>query len=69
MWAPLVVLDLGNTRPPPDVAGVTMVSLFFISRLLIPLSSQGVVALRPLSEGSVTIKSTSIWDAPLIDGK
>ncbi|THH14403.1 hypothetical protein EW146_g5923 [Bondarzewia mesenterica] len=51
IWTPIVVLENGSKRPPSGVDGISM----------------GTMVLRPTSEGSIALKSNSIWDKPLID--
>lgn len=72
LWATLVVLDLGNTTPPAHVNGVSFVRLaasFLHTFHNSVLFFQGVVALRPMSEGSISISSASVWDKPVMDSK
>ncbi|KAK0499204.1 GMC oxidoreductase [Armillaria luteobubalina] len=51
IWMPLLVLEGGTKRPPKGVTGVSM----------------GAMVMRPLSEGSISLKTASIWDKPLIN--
>ncbi|KAK0460401.1 GMC oxidoreductase [Desarmillaria tabescens] len=53
IWMPLLVLEGGTKRPPKGVTGVSM----------------GAMVMRPLSEGSISLKTASIWNKPLIDPK
>ncbi|KAK0229740.1 GMC oxidoreductase [Armillaria nabsnona] len=48
---PLLVIEGGTKRPPKGVTGVSM----------------GAMVMRPLSEGSISLKTANIWDKPLID--
>ncbi|KAJ7584168.1 GMC oxidoreductase [Mycena floridula] len=51
IWTPIIVLDNGKGKPPAGVTGISM----------------GAMAMRPMSEGSITLKTSSIWDKPEID--
>ncbi|KZT01774.1 GMC oxidoreductase [Laetiporus sulphureus 93-53] len=52
VWAPFVFVNFGFTPPPPGASGITT----------------SAVALRPESTGTITLRSGSVWDKPLIDG-
>ncbi|KAI0771283.1 GMC oxidoreductase [Trametes elegans] len=51
VWFPLTVFDDRFAKPPPGTSGVTLAALL----------------LRPESKGTITLKSRSAWDSPLID--
>ncbi|KAJ7156079.1 GMC oxidoreductase [Mycena crocata] len=51
IWTPIIILDSGKGKPSAGVTGISM----------------GAMAMRPMSEGSVTLKTSGIWDKPEID--
>ncbi|RDX42747.1 GMC oxidoreductase [Lentinus brumalis] len=51
IWFPLTVFDDAFPKPPPGTSGLTLAA----------------VALRPESTGSITLRSASVWDKPVID--
>ncbi|KAF8996790.1 GMC oxidoreductase [Cyathus striatus] len=51
IWFPAIVLDNGHRATPKGVEGITI----------------SAIALRPSSTGQVLLKTTSIWDKPVID--
>ncbi|KAI9070319.1 GMC oxidoreductase [Trametes sanguinea] len=48
VWFPLTVFDDKFMKPPPGTSGLTLAAIL----------------LRPESEGTITLKSRSVWDAP-----
>ncbi|KAL1948179.1 hypothetical protein VTO73DRAFT_12254 [Trametes versicolor] len=51
IWFPLTVFDDKFAKPPPGTHGVTLAAIL----------------LRPESKGTITLRSRSVWDVPLID--
>lgn len=51
IWMPLLVLENGTKRPPRGVTGISM----------------GAMVMQPSSEGSISLKTASVWDKPIIN--
>ncbi|KAJ7576896.1 GMC oxidoreductase-domain-containing protein [Mycena floridula] len=51
IWTSIIVLDDGKGKPPPGVVGISM----------------GAMAMRPMSEGSITLKTCNTRDKTAID--
>lgn len=80
LWFPVVVLGFG-VPPPKGVHGVSIVRRFYPSSKIQADQwacvcylawygrIQGAMALKPESSGSVRLKTSSVYDKPLIDPK